>query len=253
MKLFGTTSTRCWFAIVVLLGMISQVAANSPQKKPRPKRTPKPRATSSRPVVPPLAPTPPAEPTPPSEPTPSEEPLTVEAMEKLQVVLETAQGNLTLEFYPRSAPQHVRQFINLARIKFFDGMTFSRIIPNFIIQSGNPATWGENNPNSLKRFDIPRLKAEYDANLKHGRGTLSLARPNGEPDGGTTHFFICTKPATSLDGQYTIFGHVIAGETVMDAIAAAPLAEGTVDQPRDRIEIKKVIVQEKPVASEPQP
>jgi cyclophilin family peptidyl-prolyl cis-trans isomerase len=101
------------------------------------------------------------------------------------------------------------------------------------------------NPNQKKRFDIPKLKAEYDAGIKHERGVLSMARPNGEPDGGTSHFFICTLKFSSLDGNYSIFGHVVNGLDVIDAIAAVPIAEGTPDQPRDRIAITRVVIKEK--------
>src|SRR5262249_45049331 len=123
--------------------------------------------------------------------------------------------------------------------------SISRIIPKYIIQSGNPASWEESNTNQKLRFDIPMLKAEYDPNIKHERGAVSLARPNGEPDGGTTHFFICALKFSSLDGQYSVFGNVINGLDIVDKIAAMPIAEGTQDKPKDRIEVKHIVIKER--------
>lgn len=196
---------------------------------------------------PPVKPTP-TKPTPPPMPEiikPPEIPLTVEAMAQKQMVIETSMGNITLEFYPQIAPNHVRQFIWLIEQGYFDGMSVSRVIPKFIIQSGNPASWADDNPIKKKRFEIPKLKAEYDVNTKHERGSLSMARPNGEPDGGTSHFFICTAKAASLDGQYTIFGHVVAGLEVIDSISAVPIEKDTADKPAERIEIKHITIKEK--------
>jgi peptidyl-prolyl cis-trans isomerase B (cyclophilin B) len=185
---------------------------------------------------------------PPPEPEmikPPATPLSVEQMQKMLAVIETSMGDITIEFYPQAAPNHVRQFIWLAQSGYFDGMSISRIIPKFIIQSGNPASWEESNPNQKRRFDIPMLKAEYDPNIKHERGAVSLARPNGEPDGGTTHFFICALKASSLDGQYSVFGHVINGLDIVDKIAASQIAEGTQDKPQDRIEVRRIVIKER--------
>lgn len=193
---------------------------------------------------PPAAPAPPAKPAEPETIKPPETPLSVEEMEKLTAIMETDKGNITIEFYPKSAPNHVRQFVWLARIGYFDGMTVSRVIPKFIIQSGNPSSWDESNPNKKKRFDIPKLKAEYDANVKHERGALSMARPSNDPDGGTTHFFICSQKASSLDNGYSIFGHVVNGIEVVDTIAASPIEQGTQDKPAEHIEVKHVLIKE---------
>jgi peptidyl-prolyl cis-trans isomerase B (cyclophilin B) len=223
------------------------LASDSRAQQRRPKGKAKAPAAAAKPTPAPVPAVPEPPPPPPEPPTirPPATPLTVEEMARLQAVLETSMGNITLEFYPQSAPNHVRQFVWLAREGYFDGMSISRVIPLFIIQSGNPASWEEANANQKKRFEIPQLKAEYDTNIKHDRGALSLARPNGEPDAGTTHFFICARKATSLDNQYSIFGHVVNGYEVVDAISAVAIAEGTPDKPRDRIELKRVVIKEK--------
>jgi peptidyl-prolyl cis-trans isomerase B (cyclophilin B) len=231
---------RLIFVIVLMLGITTDVVAQR-KGKPRPKQ-PVPAAQPENPPEPQRPPEPPPEPEPIRPPA---TPLSVEQMQKMLAVIETSMGDITIEFYPQAAPNHVRQFIWLAESGYFNGMAISRIIPKFIIQSGNPASWEESNTNQKKRFDIPKLKAEYDPNIKHDRGAVSMARPNDEPDGGTSHFFICALKASSLDNQYSVFGRVVNGLDVVDNIAASAIAEGTQDKPRDRIEIKRVAIKEK--------
>ncbi len=221
--------------LLVSLLLFSSLAL-AQRNKPRPLAKPKPVTTA------PVTPTPPTA-QPPLISAPAT-PLTLEQMQQLRAIIETAQGDLILDFYPQSAPNHVRQFVWLAQAGYFDGMSISRIIPNLLIQSGNPASWQTENPNKTRRFEIPKLQAEYDSNLKHERGTLSMARPNGEPDGGTTHFFICVRAISSLDGQYTIFGKVTTGLELLDKLVSSPIAEGTPDEPRDRIDIKRITIKE---------
>ena len=219
------------------------------------KRKPKPAPTTPSTPTEKAEPTKVPEPVKPPEPEtlrPPETPLTVEEMERFVAIIETAMGDITVEFYPKVAPNHVRQFVWLARSGYFNGMSISRVLPKYIIQSGNPGSWEDTNSNKKKRFEIPKLKAEYDANIKHTRGALSLARPSGDPDGGTSHFFICAQKASSLDGQYSVFGNVIKGLEIVDAISAVPLAEAT-DKPVDRIEVKQIKIKEieKPLETEP--
>lgn len=225
------------FLVITLLFSTSTLAQKRKPKTGNPKSEP----AKTEPAKPP-------EPVKPPEPEivrPPESLLAVEEMEKLVAVIETSMGDIILEFYPKVAPNHVRQFVWLAKNAYFDGMSVSRVIPKFIIQSGNPGSWDETNPNKKKRFEIPKLKAEYDPNVKHVRGVLSLARPSGDPDGGTTHFFICTQKATSLDGQYSIFGNVIKGLEIIDQIAA--VAVEPPDKPIDRIEVKHIKIKEKEI------
>ncbi|MBI4851262.1 MAG: peptidylprolyl isomerase [Acidobacteria bacterium] len=239
------------FSLLIITLLFSNIAlaqkrkpkANTSSEKNVPAKTPEPVKTP--------------EPIKPPEPEiikPPETSLSIEEMEKLVAVIETAAGDITLEFYPKAAPNHVRQFIWLARSGYFEGMSISRVLPKFIIQSGNPGSWEDTNPNKKKRFEIPKLKAEYDANIKHVRGVISLARPNGDPDGGTTHFFICAQKAPSLDGQYSVFGSVIKGLEIVDQLASLPLIENT-DKPVDRVEVRHIKIQEKaiekPIENEP--
>lgn len=239
------------FSLLIITFLFSSFALGQ-------KRKPKPNTAPTAPTK--VEPTKPPEPVKPPEPEIIRSPetqLSVEEMEKLVAVIETSMGDITLEFYPKVAPNHVKQFIWLAKNNYFDGMSVSRVIPKFIIQSGNPGSWEEANPNKKKRFEIPKLKAEYDPNVKHVRGVLSLARPTGDPDGGTTHFFICTQKASDLDGKYSIFGNVIKGLEIVDQIAAVQVEKATpeaqaADKPIDRIEVKHIKIKEieKPVENE---
>lgn len=231
--------------IVTLLLAIQICCAMALAQRQRPQRPPVAKQPASQKAPEPKTPEPKA-PEPPPQPeiiTPPETKLSLEEMKRLRAVMETSMGNIVLEFYPDVAPEHVRQFVWLARAGYFDGMSISRILPRFIIQSGNFASWEESNPNQKKRFEIPKLKAEYSPSARHDRGALSMARPNGEPDGGTCHFFICAARAPSLDDQYSVFGYVIEGMEVVDQIAAQPV-EG--DKPVNRIEVKRISIVEKP-------
>ncbi|MBI4565946.1 MAG: peptidylprolyl isomerase [Planctomycetes bacterium] len=116
--------------------------------------------------------------------------------------IETTHGDLTIEFYPEDAPRHVLNFLDLARNKFYDGLTFHRVIPGFVAQAAR----GARPPNY-------RLKAEFNER-KHLFGTVSMARSE-DPDSAATEFFICLAALESLDGRYTVFGQMIAGEPVL--------------------------------------
>jgi peptidyl-prolyl cis-trans isomerase B (cyclophilin B) len=165
--------------------------------------------------------------------------MTVEELKAVRAVIETAEGNMTLEFSPEAAPNHVRNFLRLAEQGFYDGTTFSRIVPGFVIQGGNPATRLATHPNAKRKYDTPKLKAEFNA-TPHEKGTLSMARTD-DPDSADTHFFICTGRAASLDGKYTAFGRVVEGLETVAKIESQALTPGT-DAPAERIEVKSVRV-----------
>ncbi|MBN8723356.1 MAG: peptidylprolyl isomerase [Acidobacteria bacterium] len=232
-----TLQNFCYLVLAVVITLNFSSLTLAQKRKP----VTKPKTTTP-------APTPTPTPVKPPEPEtirPPETLLSVEEMEKLVAVVELDENKeFTLAFYPKSAPNHVRQFIWLARSGYFNGMSISRVIPKYIVQSGNPGSWEENNPNLKKRFDIPKLKAEYDQALRHEKGSLSMARPNGEPDGGTSHFFICTERFPSLDNQYSIFGHVVSGMEIVNQLSLLQIAEGTTDKPAQRVAIKQILIKE---------
>ena len=136
-------------------------------------------------------------------------------------VITTTEGELTLEFWPDVAPNHVANFKKLARSGFYDGTAFHRVIPGFMIQGGDPntkdeankASWGMGGPGWS-------VKAEFN-DKHHARGILSMARSN-DPNSAGSQFFICHGDAGFLDHQYTVFGNLIKGFDVLDKIAATP-------------------------------
>lgn len=127
-------------------------------------------------------------------------------------------GVMKLELYPEIAPQSVYNFVSLARSGFYDGLTFHRIIPGFMIQGGDPEGTGMGGPGYCIRGEF--AMNGFDNDLKHTRGVLSMARAMN-PDSAGSQFFIMVEDAPHLDGQYASFGRVITGMDVCDRIVSA--------------------------------
>jgi len=164
----------------------------------------------------------------------------VKKMSEQRAIIHTNLGDITLRFFPEVAPNHVNNFIELAKKGFYNGTTFHRVIPTFVIQGGDP---NSKNPDRSKHgMGGPgyQLKAEFNKK-PHRRGTLSMAR-SGHPDSAGSQFFICVADVPSLDGQYTVFGEVTKGMEVVDKIVSQP-RDGN-DNPKDRIEMTLDIVTE---------
>ena len=147
------------------------------------------------------------------------------------VVLDTNQGEMEVEFWPDVAPEHVRNFLDLAYTGFYDQKTFHRVIPGFMIQGGCPQGSGTGN-------GPRRLKAEFNKK-KHERGVLSMAR-SSSPDSASCQFFIMHAASPHLDGQYSAFGKLVRGEEALDKIATA--RTGAADRPVTTQMIKKASV-----------
>ena len=162
----------------------------------------------------------------------------IEHMKQTTAVLETKFGNITLKFFPDVAPKHVNSFIELASEGFFDGTTFHRVVPGFVIQGGDPNSKSDDRSKHGTGGPGYTLKAEF-SKLPHTKGTLSMARA-GDPNSAGSQFFICVADAPFLDGQYTVFGEVIDGMNVVDEIVAQP--RDSRDNPNERVEIKVKIV-----------
>jgi peptidyl-prolyl cis-trans isomerase B (cyclophilin B) len=163
----------------------------------------------------------------------------VEKMSKTRAVIETSFGEIELRFFPEVAPNHVNNFIELAKKGFYDGTIFHRVIPGFMIQGGDP---NSKSPDRSKHgIGGPgyTLKAEFN-DKPHKRGTLSMAR-KAHPDSAGSQFFICVADAPWLDGQYTVFGEVVSGMDVVDRIVSQP-RDGR-DNPLERVEMKIKIIE----------
>jgi peptidyl-prolyl cis-trans isomerase B (cyclophilin B) len=160
-------------------------------------------------------------------------------MSETKTIIETKFGNMELRFFPEVAPNHVKNFIDLSKKGFYDGSTFHRVIPGFMIQGGDPNS--KNPDRSTHGMGGPgyALKAEFN-DKPHKRGRLSMARAS-HPDSAGSQFFICVADASFLDKQYTVFGEVASGMEVADKIVAQQ--RDKTDNPLDRIEMKLKIVE----------
>jgi len=136
-------------------------------------------------------------------------------------VITTRLGTIKIKFFPEVAPKHVESMKKLIKDKFYDGTTFHRVIPGFMIQGGDPNS-KDPNARHLHGTGGPgyHVPAEFNAR-SHKRGIVSMARAQ-DPDSAGSQFFICVADATFLDGQYTVFGEVVEGMDVADKIVAEP-------------------------------
>ena len=156
------------------------------------------------------------------------------------VIIEMENGaKIELELYPEVAPITVANFEKLVKAGFYDGLTFHRIIPGFMIQGGDPLGNGMGGADE-------NIKGEFRANgvqnnLKHTRGVISMAR-SFNPNSASSQFFIMHKDAPHLDGQYAAFGKVISGIEVVDEIASIPTDYN--DRPKIAVRMKKVTIAE---------
>jgi peptidyl-prolyl cis-trans isomerase B (cyclophilin B) len=158
----------------------------------------------------------------------------IERMKQTTAVIETKFGEITLKFFPEVAPNHVNSFVELASGGFYDGTTFHRVIPEFMIQGGDPNTKSDDRSKHGQGGPDYNLKAEF-SKLPHKRGTLSMARA-ADPDSAGSQFFICVADTPFLDGQYTVFGEVSEGMEVVDQIVSEPRDQR--DNPIERVEMK---------------
>jgi len=163
----------------------------------------------------------------------------IKKMADTRAVIETKVGNIELEFFPDVAPNHVNNFIELAKKGFYNGTTFHRVIPGFMIQGGDPNSKDPDKSRHGMGDPGYKLKAEFN-DKSHKKGILSMAR-SGHPDSAGSQFFICVADAPHLDRQYTVFGQVVSGMDVVDKIVSQP-RDGR-DNPNERIEMKVEVIE----------
>jgi peptidyl-prolyl cis-trans isomerase B (cyclophilin B) len=162
----------------------------------------------------------------------------VKTMAAQCVTLDTEAGMIELEVYPESAPESVRNFLNLASIGLFNGTSFSRVVPGFVIQGGN--AWSvEGGKVSRSVGERARRTIPDEPNkILHERGVVSMARPD-EPNQASSDFFILVAPAAYLDGKFSAFGRVTKGIEVVDAINKAPVTD---EKPEKPVRVRKATV-----------
>jgi len=170
-------------------------------------------------------------------PPPEPVPFATETAEQLgqhTAVLETTLGNITLAFDAGKAPEHVRNFLQLAQAGVFEGTAFHRVVRGFVVQTG--AMNYRSAPLTEKQQKrVHTLQPEFN-DTKHVRGIVSMARGD-DPASANTSFFIVLADAPSLDGKYTVFGRVIDGLDVLERIENAPVSG---ESPTTRIDLVKV-------------
>lgn len=154
-------------------------------------------------------------------------------------VIKTTLGTIVLEFFEEDAPKHVANFKKLIGEGFYDGITFHRVIPGFMIQAGDPLTKDDDRSNDGTGGPGYTIDAEFNSR-KHLRGTLSMAR-KPDPNSAGSQFFICLKPQPGLDGQYTIFGQVTEGMDVVDKIAEVQRDKR--DNPLQKVVMEEVSIE----------
>ena len=136
--------------------------------------------------------------------------MSIDASRTYQCKLDTDRGEIQLELFPEHAPVTVNNFVFLASQGFYDGTTFHRVIDNFMIQGGDPTGSGRGGPGY-------RFEDEFDNNpLRHEQGVISMA--NAGPGTNGSQFFITHGPTPHLDGKHTVFGRVVVGQEVVDAV-----------------------------------
>jgi cyclophilin family peptidyl-prolyl cis-trans isomerase len=154
--------------------------------------------------------------------------------------IHTTAGQINVRFFPDVAPNHVRNFIDLANRGFYDDTKFHRVIPGFMIQggdpntkTGSPQTWGTGGAEQ-------NVKGEF-SDISHKRGILSMARSQSR-DSASSQFFIMVNDSPGLDHDYSVFGEVTQGMDVADKIVNAPTVGQ--DRPKDPTSITKIVVRD---------
>jgi len=154
-------------------------------------------------------------------------PMTIDPAKSYLATIETEKGSFVIEMYPKSAPQTVNSFIFLANEGWFDGVTFHRVVENFVAQTGDPTGTGRGGPG----YTIPN---EINPELKHdGPGVVAMA--NSGPDTNGSQWYITLAAQSNLDGDYTVFGKVIEGMEVVESITLRDPATNPDAPPGDQI------------------
>lgn len=151
-----------------------------------------------------------------------------------KAIIETTKGRIVAELYSDKAPKTVANFVKLAKQGFYNGIIFHRVIPDFMVQTGDPTGTGTGGPGY-------KFADEFSPDLHHDTpGIFSMA--NSGPNTNGSQFFITLVATPWLDGKHAIFGHVIEGQPVVEAIAA--VKRNLQDKPLEDISMKQVTIQE---------
>ncbi len=161
----------------------------------------------------------------------------VKSMASKCVTLDTESGMIEIELFPESAPESVRNFLNLAAIGAFDSTLFNRVVPGFVVQGGNVWTRAGGVPPELGKRARRTIPDEPNKIL-HERGIVSMARPD-EPNMATTNFFILVGNGSHLDGSFAAFGRVTRGMEVVDLMNKAAVTD---EKPEKPVRLKRATI-----------
>jgi cyclophilin family peptidyl-prolyl cis-trans isomerase len=150
-----------------------------------------------------------------------------------RAVVQTSEGSFTMDLLEKDAPGTVNNFVVLARYGFFDGLTFHRVVPGFVIQGGDPNGDGSGGPGYSIADELPVAVTSYK------RGAVAMA--NSGPNSNGSQFFVCTDCAGLPNPGYSLFGQVIDGMDVVQGIEALATGDGP---PSKTVTIEKVTIQE---------
>lgn len=160
------------------------------------------------------------------------------------MVIETEYGKFKIAFYPEVAPRHMAQMKKLTKEGFYTGLGFHRVLPNAMIQGGDPQTrsgdralWGMGEPGQ------ETIPAEFSS-VPFKRGTVGMARKGDNNNSATSQFFICLEPRPGWDGQYTVVGEVVQGLNNVQIISNMPTESGG-EKVRDKITMTKVYLEKR--------
>ena len=152
----------------------------------------------------------------------------------INIRIETTLGDIEAQLFSEDVPNTVNNFVTLAKKGYYDGIVFHRVIPNFMVQTGDPTGTGRGGPGYT-------FKDEFSSKLKHSKaGIFSMA--NAGPNTNGSQFFITVAPTAWLDGKHSVFGQVTKGMDVVQAIVGSP--RDAMDKPLKPISMKKVTVVE---------
>ncbi len=162
--------------------------------------------------------------------------------DKEVAVIQTSMGKIVVEFFPAAAPKHVKNFKQLTRSGFYNGTKFHRVIPDFMIQGGDPNSKDNDRGNDGTGSAPTKVPAEFTS-IPHKRGILSMAR-SSDPNSASCQFFIVVKDSNFLDNQYSVFGRVLEGMDVADKIVSLKRDER--DNPINGVTIQKITIEPRP-------
>lgn len=182
------------------------------------------------------------------QPASTPEPAVPEDYENLQAVIITERGEIAIEFFHQDAPQHVAHFVQHARRGLYNGTTFHRILPDALIQGGDPLSRDPRTPrHRLGTGGLDQLKAEFNDRIFF-RGTVGAVLRPKAPNSAGSQFFICVSDQLHLTREYTAFGRVVRGMEVVEAIAQTPVDANQIA--KQRVEIRSVVIRPAPSAAD---